>query len=65
MLTTNKSKQKLMAAMRELAKAQERAYEALYTDENYLESAAYLYEAEQHAETARALLKEIREMIVH
>ena len=63
MLSTNKAKQKLMAALRELSKAQERAYEALYTEDNHLEVAAFLYDAENSAQAATQLMKEIREMV--
>jgi flagellar hook-basal body complex protein FliE len=64
MLSSNQAKQKLMAAMRELTKAQERSYEAMFTDENDMEVAAFLYEAEQSAEAALSMIKEIRERIV-
>jgi hypothetical protein len=61
MISSNQAKQKLMAVMRELAKAQERSYEALFTEENPMEVAAYLYEAEQSAEAALSMIREIRE----
>lgn len=64
MLTSNKAKMKLTAALRELSKAQERAYEALFNEDSDMETAAFLYEAEKSAEAAFVMIKEIRERIV-